>query len=83
MKDAGVDGAKAFIDRFVRKDKVEEVYNQFIRKIRFVDDYEGNRVDILIKRIAPESDLLFETKNLLEGKEEIDEDDNKNEFGKS
>lgn len=70
IKDTSIDGAKAFISRYVQDDKVLEVYNKFIKNVRFVDDYQKNRVDVLVRNVAPRFDRPFKTINLLKEDQE-------------
>jgi len=82
IKATGIDGAKAFIERYVKQASVLQVYNKFIKNVRFVDDYEKNRVDVLVRNVAPPFDKPFKTINLLAG-EDIAVDDPPENFGAS
>ena len=68
--DVGIDGIKSFIERFVSEEEVDKVYKKMIRDIRFVDDYKDNRVDVLLKKDAPDFNKRFETVKLDETDEE-------------
>lgn len=74
--DGDLSGLQSFIERYVRANKADDVYAAIIKKIRFVDNYEDKRVDVLIMKEAVPVDKPFKTINLEDGCEGKSSKDN-------
>lgn len=71
FRDTSIDGAKAFIGRYVQADEVSEVFKKFIRNVRFVDDFQKRRQDVLAKNVTSSAfDKPFKIINILPIKDE-------------
>eukprot|EP00537_Pseudo-nitzschia_pungens_P014816 CAMPEP_0172402890 /NCGR_PEP_ID=MMETSP1061-20121228/56581_1 /TAXON_ID=37318 /ORGANISM="Pseudo-nitzschia pungens, Strain cf. pungens" /LENGTH=969 /DNA_ID=CAMNT_0013137055 /DNA_START=76 /DNA_END=2985 /DNA_ORIENTATION=- len=66
FRDANLSGLRGLVERYVEKGSVDLVTTGIINKVRFVDNYKDELVDVLVQKQAPPFSKPFNTINFLE-----------------